>query len=146
MPMLHDPDVHKDLEARLSRLHADAKPKWGRMSVDQMLWHVNQAMGTALGKVQPDPGGPPIPAALLRFLVLKMPWTRNAPTNKAFIAGERYDFNAELARCRSLMREIVAQDVDKAPPLHPAFGQMTGRQQSQLHAKHLNHHFTQFGV
>jgi hypothetical protein len=31
-------------------------------------------------------------------------------------------------------------------PHHPVFGRMTGEQVSHLHAKHLNHHLTQFGV
>ena len=30
--------------------------------------------------------------------------------------------------------------------MHSLFGKMTGRQVSQLHAKHLNHHFSQFGA
>ena len=116
------------------------------MSVGQMLWHCNQAMETALGRLQLSDKGPPIPRPIVRFVVLNMPWTRNAPTSKAFIPRQEYDFNAELARCRQLMADVVAQPVDKAPPDHPAFGQMTGKQQSRLHAKHLDHHLRQFGV
>ena len=116
------------------------------MSVGQMLWHVNQAMETALGRVQPDPKGLPIPAPVMRFLVLKMPWTKNAPTNKAFIPTTQHDFDTEIARCRALVTEIAARPIESAPPMHPVFGQMTGQQQSQLHAKHLDHHLKQFGV
>jgi hypothetical protein len=146
MPLLHDPAVRASLESRLARLTPASRPAWGKMSVGQMLWHVNQAMETALGRVQPDPKGAPIPAAVMRFLVLKMPWTKNAPTNKAFIPDREHEFTTELARCRQLVAEVTARAIEHAPPKHPAFGHMTGQQQSQLHAKHLDHHLRQFGV
>ena len=111
-----------------------------------MLWHVNQALGTALGRVQLADERPPIPTFVIRFAVLNLPWTRNAPTNSAFVARKEHDFDQELAKCRALIAEIVARDIDVAPPLHPVFGQMTGQQQSRLHAKHLDHHLKQFGV
>ncbi|HEX5068573.1 MAG TPA: DUF1569 domain-containing protein [Vicinamibacterales bacterium] len=144
--VIHDPAVRASIEARLAKLTADSKGQWGQMAVDQMLWHVNQALATALGRVQQSPKNIPIPAAVMRFAVLKMPWTKNAPTNPSLITGERHDFALERARCLALIADICARPVDVAPPYHPTFGQMTGQQQSQLHAKHLNHHLTQFGV
>jgi hypothetical protein len=146
MAFLHDPAVRASVEARLSRLRPESKPAWGKMSVSQMLWHVNQAIETALGRVKPDPKPLPIPPTIMRFLVLNMPWTKNAPTNKAFVAVDEHDFDTELARCRKLVAEVTAQPIDTLPARHPAFGQMTGKQQSQLHAKHLDHHLKQFGV
>ena len=116
------------------------------MSVGQMLWHVNQAMDAALGRLELPREKPPIPKAVIRFLVLYMPWSKNAPTSKAFIAKQEYDFRSEADRCRKLMAEVVARNIDHAPPDHPVFGQMTGAQQSRLHAKHLDHHLKQFGV
>jgi hypothetical protein len=144
--IIHDPSVRASIEARISKLRPDSPGVWGRMTVDQMLWHVNQAMGTALGRVQLAPKRIPVPAALMRFAALNMPWTRNAPTNPAFVARQRHDFDVERARCRALIADIVARDIDVAPPHHSVFGQMTGRQQSQLHAKHLDHHLKQFGA
>jgi len=146
MPTLHDEGYRLQIIKRIRSLRRDSPRRWGRMSADQMLWHVNQALGTALGRVQPSPDRMPIPTAVMRFAVLKLPWTKHAPTNKAFITGDRHDFEAERARCRALIHDIVARSVDVAPPRHPVFGQMTGRQQSQLHAKHLDHHLKQFGV
>lgn len=116
------------------------------MSVAQMLWHVNQAMDAALGRLALPNERPPIPRAVIRFAVLYMPWSKNAPTSKAFIAKEAHDFSTEAARCRALIADIVARNIDQPPPDHPVFGQMTGAQQSRLHAKHLDHHLKQFGV
>jgi hypothetical protein len=144
--LIHDPAVRASIEARLSRLRPDSKGVWGRMSVDQMLWHVNQALVTALGRVELEDKGLPVPAFIVRFVTLNMPWVRNAPTNGAMVARTPYDFNQQLAQCRALIADVAARDIDHAPPLHPVFGQMTGRQQSRLHAKHLDHHLKQFGV
>jgi len=146
MPLLHDPAVSASIQVRLARLTPASRPHWGKMSVSQMLWHVSQAMDTALGRLHLTDKKPPIPTAVIRFMVLKMPWTRNAPTSRHFIPSQDHDFNAELARCRQLIAEIAAQSVDHAPPDHPMFGQMTGKQQSRLHVKHLDHHLRQFGV
>ncbi len=146
MAIIHDPEVKASLQSRLSRLTPDARAVWGKMTVSQMLWHVNQAMDAALGRFDIPNERPPIPRAVIRFLVLYMPWSKNAPTSPAFVAKEPHDFSKESARCRALIDEIVARNIDHAPPYHPVFGQMTGAQQSRLHAKHLDHHLRQFGV
>jgi hypothetical protein len=146
MPILHDSAVRSSIENRLAKLTKTTKPAWGKMSVDQMLWHVNQAMDASLGRVHLTQDRAPLPRALIRTIVLYVPWTKNAPTNKGFIPQTAHDFDAELARCRALISEISALPIEQAPAPHPMFGQMTGRQQSHLHAKHLDHHLRQFGV
>ena len=144
--MLHDTAVLSSVESRLSKLRPDSTPVWGRMTPDQMLWHVNQALAASLGRISPPRDKAPMPRPLFRFLVLNMPWPRNSPTNKEWVARERHDFEKELAQCRALVRDFVARPLDQKPAEHPMFGQMSCRQQSRLHAKHLDHHLRQFGL
>jgi len=146
MALLHEAEVRSSIEGRLARLTPDSRARWGKMSVDQMLWHVNQAMGVPLGEVVPDDIGAPLPKVLIKFLVLNLPWVKGAPTNPAFVPKRQYDFEAERARCRLLIGKITARPIDGAWPFHPVFGTMSGRDVSKLHAKHLDHHFSQFGV
>lgn len=146
MTVIHDPAVRASIEARLSRLRADSTPVWGRMTADQMLWHVNQALATSLGRLTPPPNRMPLPRALVRFFGLTMPWPRNSPTNATWVARRHYDFDAELQHCRALIAEIVSRPITDTPGTHPLFGQMSGTEQSRLHAKHLDHHLRQFGV
>jgi hypothetical protein len=146
MALLHEPEVRSSIEGRLARLTPEARARWGKMSVDQMLWHVNQAMGVPLGEVVPDDIRPPLPKAMIKFMVLSLPWVKGAPTNPAFVPKRQYDFEAERARCRLLIGKITARPIDGEWPLHPIFGPMSGRDVSKLHAKHLDHHFSQFGV
>ena len=116
------------------------------MSVDQMLWHVNQAMGVPLGETMVEPHFVPLPKAVVKFMVLSLPWVKGAPTNPAFLPKRLYDFEAERARCRLLIGKITTRAIDGQWPQHPIFGRMSGQDVSRLQAKHLDHHLKQFGV
>jgi Protein of unknown function (DUF1569) len=146
MKNLHDAAVRADVVRRLQALQPDSQRKWGKMSVDQMLWHVGDALALSLGDLTVNAGKPPIPRALLKFIVLNLPWSRNGPTHPAFVATRNYDFAAERARCLNLIDKVASRDMHEDWPNHPVFGPMTGEQISRLHAKHLNHHLLQFGV
>ncbi len=146
MPFLHDPAVRASIESRLKQLRPDSRPAWGKMSADQVLWHLNQGLGTALGHITPPVDKAPLPRPVIRWIVLNLPWPKNAPTNPSFIARGPYDFEAERARCLALVAECAARPIDQAQPIHPMFGAMTGRDQSRLQAKHLDYHLKQFGL
>jgi len=146
MALIHDPQTRASIERRIRSLTPESRAVWGRMSVDQMLWHINQAMGLSLGTVTVGPGGPTMPPWLMRTLVIKLPWPKNGPTHPDFVAKRRYDFADERERALRNIAEITSKPMDYAWPAHPAFGQMSGRQVSTLTHKHLNHHLTQFGA
>ena len=146
MAMLHDSAVRTSLEARLDNLAPDSTPRWGQMSVDQMLWHVNQALRSDLGLLEAAVVKPPLPGPLMKLLVLNVPWPKGAPTNPSFVATASYDFAAELAACHELVGRMASRTLDGPSSAHPAFGRLTPREASRLHAKHLNHHLSQFGV
>jgi hypothetical protein len=146
MPVIHDPAVRTAIEARVRQLTPDTRGRWGKMSVDQMLWHVNTAMAVSIGVEQVQQDRAPIPRSWIKFLALRMPWTRNAPTNPGFVAKTEHDFETERARCLKLIGQIVERPIGGVWDDHPMFGKMTGRDVSELTAKHLNHHLHQFGV
>jgi hypothetical protein len=145
MPMLHDPAVRSKLEHRLNALRPDSPRQWGSMTVDQMLWHVNQFLAASLGDATLPPQKNAIPAPILRFFVIYMPWPKSAPTNKAAIAKGQHDFEVERARCRELIGRFADRPVDGEWCDDPNFGEVDGKFASKLHAKHLDHHFKQFG-
>ena len=144
--MLHDPRVRSSLEARLDALRADAPRQWGSMTVDQMLWHVNQFLAAAIGEGTLATQKSPIPAPLMRFFVIYMPWPKSAPTNKSAVPNTTHDLEAERAKCRDLIAKFVSRPVDGEWPVDPSFGPVSGRFASKLQAKHLDHHFRQFSA
>ena len=146
MRMLHDPDVRASIEARLRSLRADSPRKWGTMTADQMLWHVNQFLGSSLGEGSLPAQKSPLPRPLLRFLLIYMPWPKSAPTNRGAVALGAHDFEAERARCRALVDKFASRPLEGAWPVDPTFGPVTGRFASRLQAKHLDHHLRQFNA
>lgn len=116
------------------------------MSIDQMLRHVNVALDSALGRVEVARLKVPLPGFVLKWVVLHIPWPKGSPTAPEFLAGERYEFEAERARCLVLIDEFVSHPVDGPWPHHHTFGAITGAETSTLHAKHLDHHLRQFSA
>lgn len=145
--MLHNPSVREALRARVASLNPASTRQWGKMSVDQMLWHVNQTMAYSLGDMTAAPMKTPLPAPIMKLLVLNMPWPKGAPTVPELIAGERYSFDTERARCLELIDRFTARKLDDASwGISPSLGALTGKEWSRLNAKHLNHHLTQFSA
>jgi len=146
MAMLHDANYRSEVVKRVRALRPDSPRQWGKMSADQMLWHVNCALENALGQRNIPSAKIPIPRPVLKFMVMKLPWRKNNPTAPEFVASGNYNFEAERERCITLIDALAAKSTDAPWPEHPAFGRMSGRDVSFLHAKHLNHHLRQFGV
>ena len=148
MALLHAPAVKSDLERRLKSLTTDVQRRWGRMTIDQMLHHVNIGLASALGDVDlPAQKSPlPVPRALLKFLVLHVPWPKGAPTLRGLEVTEHYDFESERSRCLELVHRFTARRPADPWPPHPIYGVIPGAEVSALHAKHLDHHLRQFGA
>jgi hypothetical protein len=144
--MLHEPDVRSQLETRLNSIRPDSRRQWGTMSADQMLWHVNQFLAAAIGEGTLEVQKSPIPAPLMKFLLIYMPWPKSAPTNKSAVPAATYDFESERARCRELIARFVSRPIHGEWPVDPSFGPVSGKFASRLQAKHLDHHFRQFSA
>ncbi|HEX9727094.1 MAG TPA: hypothetical protein VGA37_01155 [Gemmatimonadales bacterium] len=137
--------MRRRIESRIEALRPDAPRQWGRMTSDQMLWHVNQFLTFALGEGTFEPQKSPMPLPILRFALLYLPWPKGAPTHRSAVANAEYDFEAERARCKALIDRFVSRPIDGPWPVDPVFGKVTGKFTSKLQAKHLDHHFRQFG-
>ena len=93
MPMLHDPAFREAARRRLTSLRPDADRRWGRMSVDQMLWHVNCGLENSMGRYAVAKVKVPLPGPVMKFIVFNLPWRKgNTPTAPEFIASGSYDF------------------------------------------------------
>ena len=146
MPLLHNAGVRHTIKKRIEALRPDAQRKWGRMTVDQMLWHVNMPLKESLGEYSSPPNKVPIPRKMLRWLALTIPWPRGARTRPDMVAAAHHDFVLEKLRCLDLIDRFAHRDMNAVWPPSASFGEMRGTHWSRLHAKHLDHHLKQFGV
>lgn len=135
---------------RLEQLTADTAPKWGVMTAPQMLAHLNVPYDLAYGAIDPGFGG---------FTRLMLKWfvkpsvvgdkaykknTRTAPIFK--IEGER-DFDKEKTKLINYIKktEHLGKEHFEGRD-YVSFGKMSSTEWSNLFYKHMDHHFTQFGI
>lgn len=144
MPTLHDPAVRESIRARIQALSATSSPRWGVMSVDQMLWHCNQVLRTSLDEIQVVSRRPPFPVAVLKFMLFNLPWPHGAPTASEYKSDVPRDFEAERKQCLELMDRFAARELEEGGWGRAVFGQISGREWSCLQVRHLDHHLKQF--
>ena len=145
--LLHDPVTRESIRERVKKVSPASTRQWGKMSPDQMLWHVNQLLAEGLGQVRFGPFTPPLPFPIVKFIALNFRWPKGVQTRPDLLADDkRPNLEAERARCLDLLDAFAAKSLSDAWPPCTAFGKMSGKEWSQLTAKHMDHHLKQFGV
>lgn len=150
MKNIFDPEVTAELISRINQLQADTKPRWGKMSVDQMLAHCCVAYDMAYTDKYPKPN--PVMRFLLKAFVKKgvvneVPYKKNIPTAPAFVIADRKNFEEEKARLIHHLEHTLALGKDHFEGKESlSFGPMTALEWNNLFYKHLDHHLKQFGV
>jgi hypothetical protein len=140
----------KTLE-RLEQLSNTTKPVWGKMNAAQMMAHLSIPYDYAYGKKENKLSffGKLMLNLFVKDLVVggSKPYPKNSRTSPDFIVADERDFEKEKARLIANIKETEA----KGSPYFEgkdsgAFGKLTAKQWSVQFYKHLDHHFTQFGV
>ena len=149
MKSLFDAQVTQEMIDRINRLTPDTQPLWGKMTVGQMLAHMQPPLRVALGEETLKKG-------LMGFLFGRMarkqmvnekPFGKNLPTAPSFIVREQKDFETEKKKIIDLVQRFSREPREKLDTrVHPFFGKLTADQWNTLHWKHLDHHLRQFGV
>jgi hypothetical protein len=149
---LSDISAKEFLFQRIDMLDTDCQSKWGRMNVNQMLRHLNDAAKLATGKITLNFKSRFLQRALLKNLIL---WGMPAPKGKAKtfneidIVAKRInpkDLNSERVALKQTIEEFLLFGEKNEYCPHPAFGKMTGKQWKKLVYAHVDHHLKQFGV
>jgi len=135
---------------RINQLKSDSQPLWGKMSVDQMLAHCNVTYEMVYDDIHKKPN------AFMRFLlksfvknkvVDKSPYPKNIRTAPQFIINGGRNFELEKERLISYINktlELGENNFEGKESL--SFGKLSSKEWNNMFAKHLDHHFSQFGV
>ena len=135
---------------RLEKLNYMSKPQWGKMNVAQMLAHLNVTYDLAYDKIQSPTNF--FTRILLKLLVKPLvtndkPYKKNSHTAPVFIITNERDFEKEKSIFIDNVKETEAKGVAYFEGKeNSSFGVLTSKEWSNLFYKHINHHFTQFGV
>lgn len=145
-----DPDKVQHVIHRIHQLTPTTTPQWGKMSVDQMLAHLNVAYDMCYTSKYAKPNF--IAKWLLKLFVKEgvvgpKPYPKNSRTAPDFIIRGRKDFGKEKDKLISYIEKTRdhGQSYFEGKESH-SFGPLTAQEWDTLFYKHLDHHLVQFGV
>ncbi|WP_234108590.1 MULTISPECIES: DUF1569 domain-containing protein [Chryseobacterium] len=136
---------------RINKLTPETQRKWGKMTVDQVLAHLNVAYEMIY-----EPAKHPKPGMIAGFLlknfvksktVNEIPYRQNIPTGPMFIIKGNRDFEEEKRRLIGFIQKTqqLGSEAFDGKISH-SFGKLSAAEWNNMLAKHLNHHLSQFGV
>ena len=143
--------VKQSFNARMDKLTPDTKGRWGKMTVSQMLAHMNDAFRISLGmKPAIDKSNFFSHYIMFKAAVYMLPaWPKGEATAPELDQQQQgtppRDFYTELGFLEKMMDVFNEREEAKLKP-HPMFGKLSKKQWRDLLVKHLNHHLRQFGV
>ena len=136
---------------RINNLTPETQRKWGKMSVDQVLAHLNVAYDLTF-----TPEKFPKPSFISKFLLSRfvkskitneIPYKQSLPTSPVFIIADERNFEEEKAKLIGNIQRVqqLGREAFEGKE-NINFGKMTAQGWNNMFAKHLNHHLEQFGV
>jgi hypothetical protein len=147
MKTLFDQEARGGLMARLERVTAESRPRWGKMNAEQMLAHLVEAMRMGLGEVQTRPKKmvtrfPPF----RQLFVYWLPWPKGAPTARELLPSDRREIDVSRREIARLANAIADRVTATEWPDHPVFGKLSRRGWGVVGWRHIDHHLRQFGL
>jgi len=144
--------ISNDFFLHLKNLHADSKPKWGKMNAQQMVEHLADFIDISTEKKQFPLAVPEADLPKYKAFLMSDKHFRENTKAPSSVLGEdplpiQYD---SLEKAIDHLKNTIDHFFDffsKNPEiktLHPAFGMLNFEEWLMLHYKHLYHHLRQF--
>ncbi|PQJ11854.1 hypothetical protein CJD36_008655 [Flavipsychrobacter stenotrophus] len=150
LPNIFTRSVTDGIIDRINKLQPDTQPKWGKMSVSQMLAHCCVTYEMVYDNKHPKPG------AFTRFLlkafvknlvVNEAPYKQNSRTAPAFLITDPRVFETEQKRLTDYLNKTEQMGIAHFDNKESnSFGPLTKLEWNNMFYKHLDHHLSQFGV
>ena len=143
-----------NLKSYLDKLEEDTKPKWGELTAQGMVEHLEYVYGMACGEV--DDVEVVTPEKVLEKMHATLYNYKKFPKDYEFPLAEQSAINTlrhetlvvakeKMLEARSTYLAFYKENPD-ARNIHPVFGELNNYEWWLLERKHLNHHFEQFGL
>jgi hypothetical protein len=148
MKSIFNPTDNQEIIARINSLTPETPALWGKMNVDQMLKHCNEAVLVAFNEKELKVNFIfKILGSMMRKSILNSTqFSKNSPTAKEFKFTESFNFS-------EVQNELIQnfsrfQQGEKAITClkHPFWGKMNNEDWNKLMWKHIDHHLRQFGA
>ncbi len=145
-------NAQDELFARLDNLNEDSRRLWGKMTVNQMVCHLRDQVGLALGEFE-IPERKVLFKPLIRCIVLS-----GVPVPKGKIqtfpeidqilgnGSKPVNLQTDIKLLKEKLKEFVNKEKTFPFAVHAVFGKLNKKQWGRLIYLHMNHHLSQFGV
>ncbi|AXT52673.1 phenylacetic acid degradation bifunctional protein PaaZ [Aquimarina sp. BL5] len=143
-----------NIKGYLAKLTEDTKPKWGTMTAQHMLEHVEKTIRIGAGEIQDfEIATPEEYLEKVQEMVYNhkpMPKGHKHPLMKEGVLEDLVHEDLTTAKMKLLEAmdefEIYFKENPDAITKNVVFGEMNKFEWDLLNVKHLNHHFSQFGL
>jgi len=143
---VYDENARGELHARIDALTAGSRPRWGRMSVGQMVVHCDLHLRHSLGE-HLTPANKPIRFFPLNLLIIYvLPTPKGVPTMDELRDPVAGVFADDVRRLKDSLEKLGALPAGTRMPVHAAFGRIGHHAHGKLAHDHLDHHLKQFGA
>ena len=139
-----------EILCRLAKLTPGAAPRWGQMTVGEMLCHLSDSFRVSLGQKRVTYTATWFTRSVYKWAALwsPFPWPHGVETARELdqrIGGTPpVQFEADLAELRHLLQLFCTSGEDFRA--HAFFGHLTRRERMRHAYRHMDHHLRQFVV
>jgi hypothetical protein len=150
LPNIFTQTVTDKIISRLEKLTPETKALWGKMNASQMLAHCNVTYDLAFERITERPNF--FLRILLKTIVKKsvtneVPYKHNLRTAPVFLVSDKQDFDKE----KRILIDNLKACVEKGEnyfdgKVSSSFGPLNITEWNNMFYKHLDHHFSQFGL
>lgn len=150
LPNTFDSATTQQTLTRLEKLTPLSTPHWGKMNAAQMLAHLNVTYDLAYERIPHHPSF--FAKLMLKWFVKDIvtsekPYPKNSRTAPVFLISDEREFEKEKNKLIANIRDTEARGASYFEgKVSASFGKMTAGEWSNQFYKHIDHHFTQFGV
>lgn len=148
MKSLWNSTDRQEILDRVSLLGPSRQRQWGKLTCEQMVCHLADALRMTTGEVRiPARRSPLTWFPLKQLIIYALPFPKGAPTAPELLQPKIGEFDSKVTDLREMIdRFSQLQGKTREWPAHPAFGAMTERSWGVLAYRHIDHHLRQFGV
>lgn len=147
MDSIFDKADNAKIIARINSLTPESQSLWGKMTVDQMLKHTNEALIIAFGEKELKINFlMRLLGRILKNKILNSDFKKNSPTAPEIIFKGKYNFEVSKKELINNFSRFDKGHESIKVTNHPFWGKMTLEEWDKLMWKHIDHHLRQFGV
>ena len=152
MKSLSEAAVKQEILNRIEKLQAGAPPRWGHMSAEQMLCHLNDSFLLSMGERSASPATGLFQRTVMKWAALyaPFPWPKGVPTRPEIEQGVGGTPPSRFDQDRNTLLSLIERFSNPSREWeweeHPIFGPMSDREWMRWGYLHSDHHLRQFGA